>query len=105
MEKNNRFSKHFVKKSDSELQSIISSERHVYEAKLAAAWELERRNLSPGVELPEPKPEPKEPKYRMSESKKRDFKRNMVLSGIFIIGVAIYFNYDALLIHESSLNS
>lgn len=104
MEKNNRFSKHFVKKSDSELQSIITSERHVFEAKQAATWELQRRNLTPGAELPEPKPRLREPKHRMSESKKRDFKRNMIFSGIIIIGIAIYFNYDTVLVQESSLN-
>ncbi len=103
MEKNNQFSKKFLIISDSELQSILTSEHHVFEAKKAAAWELERRSLTPVVELEKQKNKPDPPKYCMPESEKKEAKWQMIFFGIAIISMGLYFNYDALLISESSL--
>ena len=101
--KSNRFSKYFVNKSDDELQAIVVSDKHVPKAKQAAYWELERRNLTPQTELPEETPSINRYKYRMSISEKKDFRRKMFVAGLFILGIAIYFNYDTLLINESDL--
>ncbi len=51
MGKTNKFSRKFSEKSDFELQSILSSEDHVYKAEQAASWELERRNVTPEINL------------------------------------------------------
>ncbi|MEO1050967.1 MAG: hypothetical protein AAFX87_10075 [Bacteroidota bacterium] len=99
MKTSNRFTKHFIKKSDFELNDIIDSDSHVEEAKLAATWELERRAKGTQTELQEPEP----PKYVMPEYEKKSFRIKMTLVGIAFIGIAIYFNYDMLLLTESSL--
>jgi hypothetical protein len=103
MEKINGFSTKFAKKSESELQAILTSEQHVYEAKQAATWELERRALAPTIELKKPKTEPERQRYRMSKSEKKEAKWQMVLFGVAMIGIGIYFNYDTLMVTESSL--
>lgn len=103
MEKSNQFTKHFISKSDSELQSILTSEHHVYEAKQAATWELERRSQIPVVQLEDLKPKIEKPRYRMPERAKKEAKWKMIFFGVAMIGIGIYFNYDTLLITESSL--
>lgn len=103
MEKSNQFTKHFLSKSDSELHSILTSEHHVYEAKQAATWELERRLQTSAIELKELEPKLELPRYKMPERKKKEAKWKIIFFGMMMIGIGIYFNYDTLLVTESSL--
>ncbi|GAA4841695.1 hypothetical protein [Algivirga pacifica] len=103
MKKSNRFSQHFKNKPEPELQAILISQQYVYEAKQAAFWELERRNLAPVTKLKKPIIRPEQPRYQMSKSEKSDAKWQMISMGVIIISIGIYFNYDALLVTESSL--
>jgi len=106
MEKRNHFTENFSKKADSELQDILTSENHITEAKQAATWELEKRKLQPISKFTDKKtPLPEKPRYRMPKEEKQLFKWRMLVTGIAIIGIGIYFNYETLFITDSSLKT
>ena len=86
---------------DNELIKILNSDHHVADAKMAAKRELEKRSGQSKESSLDTKNKKKP--YILSKEEKQTYRLRMCSFGGAIILIAIYFNFETLLITQSSL--
>ncbi len=106
MANRNHFTNKFSTKSDQELQTILESQHHVEEAKLAAKWILEERGEQSNYQ-PLSQPTKKEHKPwilgKNPDPSKRHYWWRLLAFGVTYIIVPFYFNFQSLITNKNSL--
>lgn len=107
MEETNRFTKHFIKKTDIELLQITNSNKHTSDAKKAASNELKRRKLkinTKSLENKKPTPKSIKPSRKKLEIKLLIFGIALLLVGCFNIP-KLFVNHNSLAKIEGTINN